>query len=493
MTVKRKINASEVQTGDRIIVAPSIADGRVNISRTKTGEGVHVARVVSKVYLTGSHRRPGEYIVTTTSGSFGAAPIETMWLAPEDALGIKRAHAKALAEDAHRAAQIAQAEMDEATENQATPQYRHFAEVTRTAGGYRNAMDALHAEAHADPRQWATEGTEYPYRGDAQDIETLPDPDGSNTLPIPAGPWFDPEAGASAPDANRHPSQTGGAEDLTLNSHAGKVVHMNNDAAPTTELGPIDKAAILAKPIDSLMNSGAREATGSAVVRLLEKVWARIRKDHPELPDVVIVTGAGLRGDNKWGHFRADGWKVREEGAAVSASMHEMFMAGETLAKGAKQVLQTMLHEGAHTLCRVRKIQDTSRQGRWHNKDFRKAAEEMGLQHKASVADKGHGYAFVTLTDDTLARYADILADLDQEIRLVVSLPVWMGGSAEEDETDGGEQIGKKPRGEAKTNGSNVKATCGCLEPNIIRLSKKVLALEVVRCDECGDLFEDRG
>ena len=68
-----------------------------------------------------------------------------------------------------------------------------------------------------------------------------------------------------------------------------------------------------------------------------------------------------------------------------------------------------------------------------------------------------------------------------------------MGGSAEEDETDGGEQIGKKPRGEAKTNGSNVKATCGCLEPNIIRLSKKVLALEVVRCDECGDLFEDRG
>jgi hypothetical protein len=222
------------------------------------------------------------------------------------------------------------------------------------------------------------------------------------------------------------------------------------------------------------------ETTGSAVVRLLERVYARIRAEHPDLPEMVIVTGAGIGGGNsKWGHFRPDGW------AAGDGRMHEMFMAGETLAKGARQVLQTMLHESAHTLAQVRELKDTSRQGRWHNATFRKLAEEMGLEHRGSQADKTHGFSFVTLPEATADRYADLLAELDAEIHLTVKLPVWLGG----DETEGGESIGKAPKtGEGKQTGGK-RATCGCAEPNIIRLSQKVLDLGVVRCDSCGDLF----
>lgn len=296
------------------------------------------------------------------------------------------------------------------------------------------------------------------------------------------------------------------AEALTLNSQAGKVTSMNNEmteddavaaiqAATEAEggiYGPINKAAILAKPIDTLMNSSVRETTGSAVVRLLERVHERIRENHPEVPAVVIVTGSGadLMGQ-KWGHFRPRGWmtRVAEEGAATH--MDEMFMAGETLAKGARQVLQTMLHESAHALAEKRGEKDTSRQGRWHNRTFVKVAEELGLEYTRGQADKSIGFSAVTLTTETLEEYADLLAELDAEIHLTVKLPVWLGGAAGGD--GDGEGMGAKPRGtEGGSTSNNLKLTCGCAEPNIIRASRKVADKLVVKCDDCDEVFGEK-
>jgi hypothetical protein len=99
MTAQGKINASKVTAGDRIIIDLGM---RVNEgdecgpSRTKTGEGVLVTRVLAKVKA--SVRRG--YVIETGHGSFYAEPIQTMWLAPEDNAGIKRAYAEAVAEDA---------------------------------------------------------------------------------------------------------------------------------------------------------------------------------------------------------------------------------------------------------------------------------------------------------------------------------------------------------------------------------------------------------
>lgn len=240
---------------------------------------------------------------------------------------------------------------------------------------------------------------------------------------------------------------------------------------------------------EELAQPTAENHTGSTVVSLLEKVWARIRADHPELPEVVIITGSGLVGASKWGHFRAEGWKVKD-GAA--GQKHELFLAGEALAKGARQVLQTMLHEAAHTLAKVRGQQDTSRQGRWHNATFRKTAEEMGLEHKGAKSHPAHGFSFVTLTTATADRYADLLTDLDAEIRLVCHLPLWMGGDTDEEE--GGEKITGKPKGEGddKAKSGPLKATCLCDEPIIVRISQKVMDMAVVRCDDCKALFLDR-
>lgn len=225
--------------------------------------------------------------------------------------------------------------------------------------------------------------------------------------------------------------------------------------------------------------------TGSTVVALIERVWDRIRTEHPELPAVVVTTGSGE--GTKWGHFRAESWKMTDDGT----KLHEFFLSSEALAKGAHQVLQTTIHEAAHTLSRVRGANDTSRQGRWHNATFRKTAEELGLEHKGNQADRTHGFAFVTLTQATKDRYAMLLADLERELKLTGLLPFWLGGERDEDDR-GGERITGKPAagsedGESKS--ASQKAVCECKEPVIIRLSQKVLDLSVVRCDSCRNLF----
>jgi hypothetical protein len=285
------------------------------------------------------------------------------------------------------------------------------------------------------------------------------------------------------------------AEALEMNAGRVDAPNLMTQAADTE----IMDQALLAlaaerdeEPVEQTPASPATETTGSAVVSLLERVWARIREDHPELPDVVIVTGSGLLGSSKWGHFRAEGWKVREEGAALRK--HELFLAGEALAKGAHQVLQTMLHEGAHTLAKVRDLKDTSRQNRWHNQTFKKLAEEMGLEHKGTTADKSHGYSFVTLTSATKERYEDLLAELDREIRLTCHLPTWLGGDGGQTDEDekGGERItGGPDRAESKGSGS-LKLTCACPEPNIIRASRKVADKLVVKCEDCDELFGEK-
>lgn len=485
MTAKGKINATNVQTGDRIIVQTNARvfntitdewETGTTFSQTKTGEGVIIGRVTGKVFreAQGRYERRGKYVIETTAGTFEAAPIQTMWLAPEDAAGVKRAHVEALAEnkdrlrntdeeaaelatqlpEAERIGQAAQAARNAETEEQAAEIISQAMGLPIEAGRVWAASNwslTLHSQdgkVDSDSEEDQPEGETMTATTEI-DLETLPDPDGSNSLPIPAGPW----------GFGEEPETT----------------ETDEPAAPV------------------------KEATGSAVVRLLEKVWARIREDHPELPDVVIVTGSGaITGGLKWGHFREGGWSVRTEAEAVAlaAKLNEMFMAGETLAKGAKQVLQTMLHEGAHLLACIREEKDTSRQNRWHNKVFLKLAEEMGLEYRHAKADSKIGYSAVVLTDETIERYADLLEELDREIHLVVGLPGWLGGvlgggQDGDDETAGGENVrGGQTEGGSSTN--NTKLTCKCEEPNIIRASKKVANKLVVRCDDCQHLFRDR-
>ncbi len=553
MTAAGKINASNVTAGHRIIVKVT-EDGTVRESSTKTGEGVQVARVTGKDFrAAGRYEARGKYIVHTTAGSFEAAPIQTMWLAPEDAAGVKRAQVEAIEENKRRDRAATPAEVAAPAEADAI---RTAAEAARVAPTQAEAAEIMAAamslptEALAD---WAATNWVGTGPTPAELVESMDEAHEPTTAecenewhgtaparrrmlcpecPSPA-PAFDPEAGASAPEANRAASQTGGvvvarptastallgqltgralrlpaparvldllpplahgrelvrladiapSNLLTLHSQAGKV-------GPNSSEANTEEPEMTATTETQTTATEAKNHTGSTVVALIERVWDSIRAEHPELPAVVVTTGSGE--GVKWGHFRPESWKRADDGT----KLHEFFLASEALAKGAKQVLQTTIHEAAHTLNRVRGNKDTSRQNRYHNGTFRKTAEELGLEHKGASPDKTLGFSFVTLTAATLVKYAPILEELDRELKLTGLLPFWLGGSDGDDDERGGEKItkpkstgGEEGEGETKPQSGNLKATCGCEEPIIIRLSRKVLDLGVVRCDQCSELF----
>ena len=138
------------------------------------------------------------------------------------------------------------------------------------------------------------------------------------------------------------------------------------------------------------------EPHGSRIIIALEHAWAAIQDQHPDVPDVVIVTGAGsnqkgtpegyrLRGHHWPGRWVLDG---PDEDRAP-----ELFIAGELLAAGGRAVVEVMLHEAAHALATRRGIKDTSAAGnRYHNKRFAALAAELGLL-SPDVPDKITGWS----------------------------------------------------------------------------------------------------
>ncbi len=259
---------------------------------------------------------------------------------------------------------------------------------------------------------------------------------------------------------------------------------------------------------------------GSEVVRALENAWAAIQANHPDLPDAVLITGSGAAG-GEWGHTWADRWvegslptdTELEQGGAVAVATStrktEIFIAGERLACGAKLTFQTMLHEAAHVLAHVRGEKDTSNKGRYHNKVFVKICGELGLVWPEG--EKAHatiGFSAVVITDETAAKYADVIDGLQGAIKLYLALPWFMGGQRPTGTgTEGGDDEGgtvvvippRIPRGRPKTKpgtGSNnlPMAICGCRDDKDqpsrkIRLSKKALALGGITCKVCGEDF----
>ena len=105
------------------------------------------------------------------------------------------------------------------------------------------------------------------------------------------------------------------------------------------------------------------EQHGSRIIGALEQAWAAIQDQHPDVPDVVIVTGAGSNqkgtpeGYRLRGHHWPERWILegRDEQRAP-----ELFIAGELLSTGGRAVVEVMLHEAAHALATRRGVKDTS-------------------------------------------------------------------------------------------------------------------------------------
>lgn len=212
----------------------------------------------------------------------------------------------------------------------------------------------------------------------------------------------------------------------------------------------------------------------------IEKLWDRIAKVHPDVPPVVVTIAAGKEDAN--GHYSAARWN--HGGARLS----ELFLSGESLRRGAKDTLVTVVHEAAHGANDTREVKDTSRQSRYHNAGFKATAEEFGLE---TVKDSKSGWltSGTEASEELCKKYRKELERLEAALEDFYRLSdrdILLGmGLGEEEE--GSES-------------STCSAQCQCMEtargakmvpgPRKIRISRNVLAMGGIACELCGSLFE---
>ena len=233
---------------------------------------------------------------------------------------------------------------------------------------------------------------------------------------------------------------------------------------------------------------------GTRLIAALEKCWIQIQKHHPDLPPVLFITGTGIprrqvekpststgaprrRQLVTRGHHWADRWAIAEQEQRLA----ELFVAGETIRDGGEEVLKTLLHEAAHALGFVRRIQDTSKgDPRWHRKEFAQLARETGLE-PPKKSEKPLGFSNCTLTDATRRKYAAVIRQIDG-----AALP-GLGGADQEGTEEEDPTVPETP---GSTNGKRVKVTCGCRpDPRAFPVTPKVLADGPIICGLCGEPF----
>lgn len=225
--------------------------------------------------------------------------------------------------------------------------------------------------------------------------------------------------------------------------------------------------------------------TSADLVHAIEATWQAIRDRHPDVPDVVVTLGAGSlghRGALVLGHFAPLRW---QRGADA---VHELFVGGEGLARGARAVLGTLLHEAAHGIASTRGVQDTSRQGRYHNGRFRGLAVEVGIEVEHS---KLLGWSTTTLPDHTADAYAEQVANLEAAIfahRRIEGGGI-LGPGAGPDNGDGDDQgaNGDDENPEPKTKKNGHALVCGCGRK--IRCSNAVHEAGPILCGLCNEPF----
>jgi len=199
----------------------------------------------------------------------------------------------------------------------------------------------------------------------------------------------------------------------------------------------------------------------SVLVAALERAWSAIRARHPQVPEVVMVVASGSvgrRGELKLGHFADRRWTV------ATTERPELFVGGEGLAAGPVEVLGTLLHEAAHGLAAARGVQDTSRQGRYHNRRYVALAGELGLTVQRAGS---RGWTATTVPAETTTVYAAVVDDLAR------ALVLW--------------RRAEHP-GPGKRAGNLLAAVCGC--GRRIRAARSTLAQAPVVCGRCGGPFQ---
>ncbi|MCC8356378.1 MAG: SprT-like domain-containing protein [Oscillospiraceae bacterium] len=133
----------------------------------------------------------------------------------------------------------------------------------------------------------------------------------------------------------------------------------------------------------------------SRAISQIEHMYSAINTDFwdGELPTPVITVQSA---PGTAGHCtRAKVWQRKDGGA------YELNISAEALNQPVEEVIDTIIHEMVHLYCRENGVQEVSRNGSYHNKNFKAIAEAHGL--KCYRTEK---YGWNTTPTDALVAYA---------------------------------------------------------------------------------------
>lgn len=215
-----------------------------------------------------------------------------------------------------------------------------------------------------------------------------------------------------------------------------------------------------------------RSLTARLVDALADLVHA-VRAKHPGLP--AIEAGVGevpARRRTGSGHAHRftlrplTGGRRHDDQEQDAAPVFGLVIATDVLTGGSTAVLETLLHATAHARNAAAGVDDTSREGRYHNKAFRDAAQELGLD----VEDPGRdGWAATTLPYATAALYRPQLGTLTSAI------------------TAYGPPEPTAPN--STSSGRWLAAVCECTPHRTVRVTRGGLAVAPVLCTKCAKPF----
>ena len=203
-------------------------------------------------------------------------------------------------------------------------------------------------------------------------------------------------------------------------------------------------------------------------IQFLNKVFKGVNETYfnndLEMPVITIQTSVGA-----YGHITVDKvWQT--DGIA----RYELNIGAETLNRPIENVVTTMIHECVHLYCLMNNIKDTSNNGVYHNKRFKKIAEEMG--HIQITKHEKYGFTISEPTEETIRFCLDYGFD---DIKISRKSPYYTVGTATTTTTPTSTNTPKirKPS-------STRKYICPCCG-NSFRATKQINVL----CMDCNEQY----
>lgn len=116
-------------------------------------------------------------------------------------------------------------------------------------------------------------------------------------------------------------------------------------------------------------------SSGVEYEKELTRIFNRLNKHfwNNELPEVLITF---VPTKKAYGHLTVNPvWvsKITDE------AKYELNISGLDIDRTAEEICATLLHEQVHLYCKIHNLKETSDEHRFHNKTFKRIAEEHGL------------------------------------------------------------------------------------------------------------------